>query len=61
MVYSHDPLEWGKAIRRVKKTPRKLRLEEAYYLREYYDKEYNWEKQCKMLVDKMREILQKAP
>ena len=61
VVYSHDTVEWGKAIRRVKKTPRKLRLEEAYYLREYYDKEYNWEKQCKMLVDKMREILQKAP
>ena len=61
VVYSHDPLEWGKAIRRVKKRPRKLRLEEAYYLRQYYDKEYNWEKQCKMLVDKMREILQKAP
>ena len=61
VVYSHDPVEWGKAIRRVKKTPRKLRLEEASYLRKYYDKEYNWEKQCKMLVNKMREILQKAP
>ena len=61
VVYSHDPVEWAKAIRRVKKTPRKLRLEEASYLRKYYDKEYNWEKQCKMLVNKMREILQKAP
>ena len=61
VVCSDDPEEWGKAIRRVRQKPRKLRLEEAYYLREYYDKEYNWEKQCKMLVDKMREILQKAP
>jgi len=57
-VYSHDPVVWGKAISRVKKTPRKLRLEEASYLRKYYDKEYNWEKQCKMLVNRMREILQ---
>ena len=57
VVCSDDPEEWGKAIRRVSQKPRKLRLEEAYYLREYYDKEYNWEKQCKMLVDKMREIL----
>ena len=61
VVYSHDPVEWGKAIRRVRKTPRKLRLEEACYLREHYDKEYNWEKQCKMLVNKMRGIVQKAP
>ena len=57
VVCSDDPEEWGKAIRRVRQKPRKLRQEEAYYLREYYDKEYNWEKQCKMLVDKMREIL----
>ena len=61
VVYSHDPVEWGKAIGRVKKTPRKLRLKEACYLRKYYDKEYNWEKQCKVLENKMREILQKAP
>ena len=61
VVYSHDPIEWGKAIRRVKKTPRKLRLKEACYLRKYYDKAYNWEKQCKVLENKMREILQKAP
>ena len=54
VVYSHDPVEWGKAIRRVKKTPRKLRLKEACYLRKYYDKEYNWEKQCKVLENKMR-------
>ena len=27
----------------------------------YYDKEYNWEKQCKVLENKMREILHKAP
>ena len=61
VVCSDDPEEWGKAIRRVRQKPRKLRLEEACYLREAYDKEYNWVKQCKMLVNKMREILQKAP
>ena len=61
VVYSHDPVDWGKAIRRVRQKRRNVRLEEACYLRKHYDKEYNWEKQCKMLVNIMREIVQKAP
>ena len=48
MVRCNDPEKWAEAIRRVRKTTRKLRLEEARSLRKWYDKEYNWETQCEM-------------
>ena len=58
VVRRNDPEKWAEAIRRVRKTTRKLRLEEARSLRKWYDKEYNWETQCEMLVQKMRDILE---
>ena len=58
VVRCNDPEKWAEAIRRVRKTTRKLRLEEARSLRKWYDKEYNWETQCEMLVQKMRDILE---
>ena len=45
--------DWGKAIRRVRQTPRENRLEEALSLRKLYDQKYKWEKQCEKLVKKM--------
>ena len=58
VVRCNDPEKWAEAIRRVRKTTRKLRLEEARSLRKWYDKEYNRETQCEMLVQKMRDILE---
>ena len=57
LVDSDNAKEWGKAISRVRKTPREIRLKEACSLREAYDKKYKWETQCEKLVKKMRACL----
>ena len=54
LVDSDDAEEWGKAISRVRQTPREIRLKEGSSLREDYDKKYKWETQCENLVKKMR-------
>ena len=54
LVDSDNAEEWGKAISRVRETPREIRLKEACSLREAYDKKYKWETQCENLVKKMR-------
>ena len=54
LVDSDNAEEWGKAISRVRQTPREIRLKEACSLREAYDKKYKWETQCEKLVEKMR-------
>ena len=54
LVYSDNAEEWGKAISRVRQTPREIRLKEACCLREAYDKKYKWETECEKLVKKMR-------
>ena len=54
LVYSDNAEEWGKAISRVRQTPRKIRLKKACWLREAYDKKYKWETQCEKLVKRMR-------
>ena len=54
LVDSDDAEEWGKAISRVRQTPREIRLKEACSLREAYDKKYKWETECEKLVKKMR-------
>ena len=54
LVDSDNAEEWGKAISRVRETPREIRLKEACSLREAYDKKYKWETQCEKLVKKMR-------
>ena len=58
VVCSDDPEKWAEAIKRVRQTTRKLRLEEACSLREAYDEKYKWETQCEMLVQKLRHILE---
>ena len=57
VVCSDDPEKWAEAIRHVRETPRKLRLEKALSLRKSYDKKYKWGRQCKNLVHRMRQIL----
>ena len=54
LVDSDNAEEWGKAISRVRETPREIRLKEACSLREAYDKKYKWETQCEKLVKKIR-------
>ena len=54
LVDSDNAEEWGKAISRVRQTPREIRLKEASSLREAYDKKYKWETECEKLVKKMR-------
>ena len=58
VVGSDDPLKWGEVIKGVRQKTRKLRLKEARSLRKWYHKEYNWETQCEMLVQKMGHILE---
>ena len=57
LVDSDNAEEWGKAISRVRQTPREIRLKETCALREAYDKKYKWETQCEKLVEKMRASL----
>ena len=52
-VDSEDANDWAKAIKRVRNTDRKIRLQEAALLRSNYDEKYSWEKQCRALVQKM--------
>ena len=53
VVDSEDPKEWAKAIKIVRQKGREVRLEEANLLREKYALQYNWQKQCDCLVEKM--------
>ncbi|KAL9950620.1 hypothetical protein ACROYT_G043144 [Oculina patagonica] len=56
VVESDDPEEWGKAIKRVRKKPRPVRLEEARELRSYYHRKFKWQEQCAALVEKIRHL-----
>ena len=53
VVDSEDPKEWAKAIRKIREKSRDLRLQEIKSLREAYAKVYNWEQQCKVLLETM--------
>ena len=53
IVDSDDPKEWASSIKKIRKTDRKTRLEQAVSLRSNYDKKYSWAKQCGHLVAKM--------
>ena len=56
VVNSEKPKTWAKAIRRVRSTERKIRLQEAILLRQIYAETYQWEGQCSALVKKMLEL-----
>ena len=57
VLNSEDPTEWAKKIKTVRSKPREVRLEEAIELRGKYAKKYQWEEQCKRLVERMYEIV----
>jgi len=58
---SEDANVWAKAIKRMRKTEREIRLQEATLLRSYYDEKYSWEKQCGALVQKMLTMVSAQP
>ena len=53
IVDSDDPKEWASSIKKIRKTDRKTRLEQAVSLHSNYDKKYSWAKQCGALVAMM--------
>ena len=55
VVDSEDPKVWAEAIDGVRKKKRSLRLKEIEQLRTSYEKQFSWEKQCDLLVDRMWE------
>ena len=57
IVKSHDPAEWAKAIKAVRKR-REMRLKEIKAVKESYGELYSWKKQCKALVEKMLKLFQ---
>ena len=57
VLNSEDPTEWAKEIKAVRRKRRAVRLEEAIGLREKYAKIYQWEGQCRILVERMHEIV----
>ncbi|KAL9961838.1 hypothetical protein ACROYT_G030865 [Oculina patagonica] len=52
-VDSDDAKVWAKAIKKVRETDRKTRLEQAALLRSHYDEKYSWEKPCEDLIKEM--------
>ena len=57
VVDSEDSKDWAKEIKCVRQKGRELRLSESRLLREEYLKKYSWEKPCKSLVIKMRNLV----
>ncbi|XP_044176229.1 uncharacterized protein LOC122959173 [Acropora millepora] len=57
VINSQDPAEWAKEIKTVRSKRREVRLKEAIELREKYAKKYQWEEQCRRLVERMHEIV----
>ena len=58
VVDSDEAEEWGKAIRRARQKERQIRLNEALSLRNFYDQQFKWEAQCKILLERMRLLFQ---
>ena len=57
VLNSEDPREWAKEIKAVRRKGRLVRLKQASKLRERYAKKYQWEEQCRRLVERMLEIV----
>ena len=56
VVESDDPNRWAEAIRSVRQRRRNVRLVEMKYVCQEYAKVYNWEEQCRSLVQRMMDI-----
>ena len=57
VVESEDPREWAKAIAGVRQKERSDRLQGIKQLKISYEEKFSWEKQCDILVEKMRDIV----
>ena len=55
VVQSDDPDKWKEAIRKARRKPRHVRLQEAINLRTCYDEKYKWREQCGAIVRKLRQ------
>ena len=58
VVNSEDANEWAKAIRGISDKKRKLRRTNAVKVRESYAEEYQWERECGRLVERMLNIIE---
>ena len=56
IVDSEDHQDWANAIRNVQRKDRKLRLEEIKLVAEKYAEMFSWDRQCGVLVERMRNI-----
>ena len=59
IVDSEEPKDWAKAIKAVRERHEE-ELQEIRKLRECYGKKYSWEKQCKDLVERMRNMFRES-
>ena len=53
---SEDPKDWAREIKAVCQKSRTVRLRESKLLRDCYQETYEWEKPCKILVEKMQNL-----
>jgi len=60
-VESEDANDWAEAIKRIRRKERRIRLEEAAYLRSYYDAKYSWKEPCRDLVQMMLTMVTAQP
>ena len=54
---NEDSKKWAEAIKAVCRKEREVRLVEAVLLRQSYAEKYQWEGQCRTLVEKMYEMI----
>ena len=56
VIDSEDPKDWAREIKAVCQKSRRVRLRESKLLRDCYQETYEWEKPCKILVEKMQNL-----
>ena len=56
VIDSEDPKDWAREIKAVCQKSRTIRLRESKLLRDCYQETYEWEKPCKILVEKMQNL-----
>ena len=56
VIDSEDPKDWAREIKAVCQKSRTVRLWESKLLRDCYQETYEWEKPCKILVEKMQNL-----
>ena len=56
VINSEDPKDWAREIKAVCQKSRTVRLRESKLLRDCYQETHEWEKPCKILVEKMQNL-----